>query len=74
MKTRNKKLSGRDSINIALSLGYLEVGEILAGLAEKPEKSHVILTGRNAPPELIEVADLVTEMTLIKHPFRTYKM
>lgn len=59
-----------DEINIALKLGYLPTEEILAGLAEKPEDSHVILTGRGAPVALIEVADLVTEMTLIKHPFR----
>jgi cob(I)alamin adenosyltransferase len=51
-------------------LGYLEIGDVLAGLAEKPENSHVILTGRGAAPELIEIADLVTEMKLIKHPFR----
>lgn len=59
-----------DEINIALKLGYLSVEEILAGLAEKPDDSHVILTGRGAPTPLIDAADLVTEMTLIKHPFR----
>ena len=59
-----------DEINVALKLGYLAVGDVLAGLAVKPEDSHVILTGRGAPPELIEVADLVTEMKLIKHPFQ----
>lgn len=59
-----------DEINVALKLGYLEVPTVLAGLAQKPEQTHVILTGRGAPHELIEVADLVTEMTLIKHPFR----
>lgn len=59
-----------DEINVALKLGYLSVPTILAGLAEKPDDSHVILTGRGAPDELIEMADLVTEMTLIKHPFR----
>ncbi|MGK7928999.1 MAG: cob(I)yrinic acid a,c-diamide adenosyltransferase [Spirulina sp.] len=59
-----------DEVNIALKLGYLQVADVLAGLEEKPEDSHVILTGRGAPPELIEKADLVTEMTLIKHPFR----
>lgn len=64
------KLVLLDEVNIALKLGYLGVEDILAGLAEKPEDSHVILTGRGAPPELIEKADLVTEMTLIKHPFR----
>lgn len=59
-----------DEINVALKLGYLDIGKILAGLEQKPEDSHVILTGRGAPPELIEKADLVTEMTLIKHPFK----
>ncbi len=59
-----------DEINIALKLGYLQVQEVLAGLAEKPADKHVILTGRGAPAALIERADLVTEMTLVKHPFR----
>lgn len=64
------KLVLLDEINVALKLGYLPVEEVLAGLAQKPEESHVILTGRGAPAPLIERADLVTEMTLIKHPFR----
>jgi cob(I)alamin adenosyltransferase len=64
------KLVLLDEINVALKLGYLDVQEVLAGLAQKPADSHVILTGRGAPSELIEKADLVTEMTLVKHPFR----
>lgn len=60
-----------DEVNIALKLGYLDVATVIAGLHEKPALDHVILTGRGAPSELIEVADLVTEMTLVKHPFRT---
>jgi len=59
-----------DEVNVALKLGYLSVEEVLAGLEQKPTDSHVILTGRGAPPALVERADLVTEMTLIKHPFR----
>jgi cob(I)alamin adenosyltransferase len=59
-----------DEINIALKLNYLNVQDVLAGLKEKPAETHVILTGRGAPAELIEQADLVTEMTLVKHPFR----
>ncbi|HEY9673983.1 MAG TPA: cob(I)yrinic acid a,c-diamide adenosyltransferase [Waterburya sp.] len=59
-----------DEINVALKLEYLNVQDVLAGLEQKPETSHVILTGRGAPTALIERADLVTEMTLIKHPFR----
>lgn len=59
-----------DEVNVALKHGFLAVDQILAGLAEKPEMTHVILTGRGAPPALVEAADLVTEMTLVKHPFR----
>ncbi|CDN15013.1 Cob(I)alamin adenosyltransferase [Richelia intracellularis] len=64
------KLVLLDEINVAMKLGYLRVEEILVGLAEKPADSHVILTGRGAPKDLIEKADLVTEMSLVKHPFR----
>lgn len=59
-----------DEVNVALKLGYLSVEQVLAGLGEKPDLSHVILTGRGAPKPLIEQADLVTEMTLVKHPLR----
>ncbi len=64
------KLVLLDEVNVALKLGYLQVPEVLAGLEQKPVDTHVILTGRGAPAVLIEKADLVTEMTLIKHPFR----
>jgi cob(I)alamin adenosyltransferase len=64
------KLVLLDEVNVAMKLGYLTVETVLAGLAEKPEFNHVILTGRGAPAALIEQADLVTEMTMIKHPFR----
>ena len=64
------KLVLLDEVNVALKLGYLQVEEVLAGLEEKPVDSHLILTGRGAPLALIERADLVTEMTLIKLPFR----
>jgi len=61
-----------DEINIALRYDYLDVAEIVEFLtSEKPEMTHVILTGRNAKEDLIEAADLVTEMELIKHPFRS---
>ncbi|MBO1359975.1 cob(I)yrinic acid a,c-diamide adenosyltransferase [Acetobacter sacchari] len=60
-----------DEINIALRYDYLDLDEVLTFLREeKPPMTHVVLTGRNAKPELIEMADLVTEMTLVKHPFR----
>jgi cob(I)alamin adenosyltransferase len=64
------KLVLLDEINIAIKLGYLRVEEVLSGLEHKPADKHVILTGRSAPTALIQRADLVTEMTLIKHPFR----
>lgn len=60
-----------DEINIALRYGYLDADTVVAFLrAEKPPLNHVVLTGRNAPEALIEAADLVTEMALVKHPFR----
>tara|TARA_R100001129_G_scaffold174979_7_gene147696 strand:- start:765 stop:1379 length:615 start_codon:yes stop_codon:yes gene_type:complete len=61
-----------DEINIALRYEYISVTDVVAFLeAEKPEMTHVVLTGRNAADELIEFADLVTEMEMIKHPFRS---
>ena len=61
-----------DEINIALRYGYLDIAEVVEFLkTEKPAMTHVILTGRNAADELIEIADLVTEMELVKHPFRS---
>ncbi len=70
IKNPDFKLVLLDEINIAIKLGYLRVEEIVAGLEQKPVDTHVILTGRGAPTALIERADLVTEMTLVKHPFR----
>jgi cob(I)alamin adenosyltransferase len=61
-----------DEINIALRYDYLDVNEVVAFLKDsKPPMMHVVLTGRNAKQELIDAADLVTEMTLVKHPFRS---
>ena len=61
-----------DEINIALRYGYIPLDEVTAFLeTEQPEMTHVVLTGRNAADELIEIADLVTEMALVKHPFRS---
>ena len=60
-----------DEINIALRYEYLKLEDVIDFLSnEKPKDTHVILTGRNAPDKLIQCADLVTEMTLIKHHFR----
>ena len=61
-----------DEINIALRYDYLDIAEVVDFLkTSKPPMTHVVLTGRNAKEELIEIADLVTEMTLVKHPFRS---
>jgi len=59
-----------DELNVALRLGYIAVDDVLAGLAERPPGTHAVVTGRGAPAALIEQADLVTEMTLVRHPFR----
>ena len=64
------KLVLLDELNIVLRYDYLPIAEVVATLASKPRDLHVIVTGRNAKPELIEIADLVTEMKLVKHPFR----
>lgn len=67
-----KSLVLLDEINIALRYDYIDINEVVEFLqTEKPFMTHVVLTGRNAKEELIEIADLVTEMELIKHPFRS---
>lgn len=60
-----------DELNIVLRYDYLPVEEVLEALKSKPRNLHVVVTGRNAKDDLIEVADLVTEMTQVKHPFRS---
>ena len=60
-----------DELNIVLRYDYLPLEEVLAVLTAKDAMKHVVVTGRNAPEALIEAADLVTEMTMIKHPFRS---
>ena len=59
-----------DEPNIVLRYDYLPLDEVLAVLTARAAMKHVVVTGRNAPPALIEAADLVTEMTAVKHPFR----
>jgi cob(I)alamin adenosyltransferase len=59
-----------DELNIVLRYGYLDLSTVLESLNARREGLHVIVTGRNAPEALLEAADLVTEMRLIKHPFR----
>ncbi|NIA57955.1 cob(I)yrinic acid a,c-diamide adenosyltransferase [Massilia sp. TW-1] len=59
-----------DELNIALKYRYLDVHTVIADLLDRPEMQHVVVTGRGAPPELIAVADTVSEMTDVKHAFR----
>ncbi|MBL8806030.1 MAG: cob(I)yrinic acid a,c-diamide adenosyltransferase [Rhodospirillales bacterium] len=59
-----------DELNIALRYGYLPLEPVLEAIAARPVLQHCVVTGRNAPEALVEAADLVTEMTLVKHPFR----
>ena len=59
-----------DELNIVLRYDYLDTAEVVATLSARPPMKHVVVTGRNAKDELIEAADLVTEMEQIKHPFR----
>ena len=58
-----------DELNIALRYDYLDIGKVVADLQARPRDKHVVVTGRNAKPELLAIADLVTEMVLVKHPF-----
>ncbi len=60
-----------DELNIVLRYDYLPIDEVVAALAGRPAMLHVVVTGRNAKDALIEAADLVTEMTMVKHPFRS---
>ncbi|GAB3125906.1 cob(I)yrinic acid a,c-diamide adenosyltransferase [Tsukamurella serpentis] len=57
-----------DEFTYPLSWGWIDVDEVVAALAARPGNQHVVITGRNAPAALIEAADLVTEMTKVKHP------
>ena len=60
-----------DELNIVLRYDYLDIAEVVAALNARPAMKHVLVTGRNARDEMIEAADLVTDMTQVKHPFRS---
>ena len=60
-----------DELNVVLRYGYLDTDAVLKTIMARDADKHVIATGRNAPDALIEAADLVTDMTLVKHPFRS---
>ena len=59
-----------DELNIALKYKYLDVHTVIADLLDRPVMQHVVVTGRAAPPELVAVADTVTEMNVVKHAFK----
>lgn len=59
-----------DEINVVMKLGYLDPGPVVACLKARDPRLHVVLTGRGAPPELIEAADLVSEVVAVKHPYK----
>lgn len=59
-----------DELNIALKYGYLQLDQVLADIAARPRHQHVVVTGRGAPPDLVEAADTVTEMGVVKHAFK----
>jgi len=72
IRDENNHMVLLDEINIALRYGFIDEAEVIQFLTtEKPAMTHVVLTGRNASDGLIEIADLATEMTLLKHPFRS---
>ncbi len=66
----NYKMVILDELNIVLRYDYIALGDVIETLKAKPDDLHVVVTGRNAKEDLIEIADLVTEMTMVKHPFR----
>ena len=70
LRDSSVKLVLLDELNVALKLGYISAETVIAGLNERPALTHVAVTGRGAPELLVERADLVTEMTLVHHPFR----
>ena len=59
-----------DELNVALRYDYLDLATVVAALKDRPRDKHICVTGRDAKPELMEIAELVTEMTMIKHPFQ----
>lgn len=70
MKDPTYEMIVLDELNIVLRYNYLEISQVLKTLLARRDSLHILVTGRNAKPELIEAADLVTEMTEVKHPFR----
>ena len=74
IRSKRHRLIFLDEINYVVHYGFLDAKEVLAGLKEKDPDTHILLTGRNAAEDLIKLADLVTEMKPIKHPYRDQKI
>jgi cob(I)alamin adenosyltransferase len=74
IRAKKHKLLFFDELIYVLKYGFLPVQDVIQGLKEKDEKTHILLTGRDAPPEIIDLADLVTEMREIKHPYNSQKI
>ncbi len=70
LESKYHKLVILDEVNIAIKLGYLSLENVKQGILKRPPMTHVVLTGRGAPKELLDSADLVTEMKLVHHPFK----
>ena len=70
LEDSSRRLVVLDEVNVAMKLGYLDPADVLQGLDRRQALTHVALTGRGAPPALLERADLVTEMKMVRHPFR----
>lgn len=74
IRSRRHRFIFLDEINYVVHYGFLDAKEVVAGLKEKDPDTHILLTGRHAAEDLIELADLVTEMNSIKHPYRDQKI
>ena len=70
MRDESVSLVVLDELNIALKYGYVQLDQVLADIAARPSHQHVVVTGRGAPPGLVEAADTVTEMGVVKHAFK----
>ncbi len=74
IRARKHRLLFFDELNYVLKYEFLPIDEVIAGLKEKDPMTHILITGRDAHPDLIAIADLVTEMREIKHPYKTQRI
>jgi len=74
IRAKKHKFLFFDELNYVLKYEFLQVSEVIKGLKEKDPQTHILMTGRDAAPEIIELADLVTEMREVKHPYNTQRI